>query len=162
MRFVWTGGDDMRTLAKICSILTVCLVAAPGAKAIDTSMPYVAVSIPEKPLYLGEVCGPNLKEVGAQVTAHVEANIPYHISASFGGLRHQRTNVAISPKHLTATINGKDLPIGDYRVPIVSEGPTPRGGVNIPLDLQVGVKPLASYPAGRYRGTLVITVTPGS
>lgn len=151
----------MRTLAKTCTILAVCLVMTGGAKAIDTSMPYVAVSIPKKPLYLGEVCGPALKEVGAQVTAHVEANIPYHISASFDGLRHQGSRVAISPKHLTATINGKDLPIGTSRVPVVSQGPTPRGGVNIPLDLQVGVKPVASYPAGRYRGTLVITVTPG-
>lgn len=151
----------MRILAKTCTILTVCLVAAGGAKAIDTSMPYVAVSIPNKLLYLGEVCGPTLKEVGAQVTAHVEANIPYHISASFDGLRHQGSHVAISPKHLTATMNGKDMPIGATRVPIVSQGPTPRGGVDIPLDLQVGVKPVALYPAGRYRGTLVITVTPG-
>jgi len=151
----------MRILAKTCAILVVCSVAAQGAKAIDRSQPYVVVSIPDKPLNLGEVCGPNLKEVGAKVTAHVEANIPYHISASFGGLRHQSSNVAISPKHLTATINGKDLPIGSSRVPIASQGPTPRGGVKIPLDFQVGVRAVAVYPAGRYRGALIITVTPG-
>jgi hypothetical protein len=151
----------MRILAKTCAILAVCLVAAGGAKAIDTSLPYVAVTIPDKPLHLGEVCGPNLREVGAKVTAHVVANIPYHISASFDGLRHQRSNVAISSKHLTATLNGRDMPIGTSRVPIASQGPTPRGGVDIPLDFQVGVKAVASYPAGRYRGTLLITVTPG-
>jgi len=152
----------MRTLAKTCAILVVCLVAARGAKAIDRSQPYVVVSIPKTPLNLGEVCGPNLKEVGAQVTAHVEANIPYHISASFDGLRHQATHVAISPKHLRATINGKEMPIGANRVPVAAQGPTPRGGVDIPLDFQVGVKAVATYPAGRYRGALVITVTPGS
>lgn len=151
----------MRVLAKACSVLTVCLAMAASAKAIDRSQPYVVVRISDKPLNLGEVSGPNLKEVGAKVTARVEANIPYHISASFNGLRHQTKNVAISPKHLTATLNGREMPIGGGRVPIASQGPTPRGGVEIPLAFQVGVKAMASYPAGRYRGALMITVTPG-
>ncbi len=151
----------MRVFANVCAFLAICLVMATEAKAIDPSQPYVAVRISEKPLYLGEVCGPNLKEVGANVTARVEANIPYHISVSFDGLRHQTQKVSISPKHLTATVNGKEVPIGGGRVPIASQGPTPRGGVDMPLALQVGVRAGASYPAGRYRGALKIIVTPG-
>jgi hypothetical protein len=151
----------MRILAKTCAILAVCLASAGAAHAFDPSQPFVIVSIPDKPLNLGEVCGPTLKQVGAEVTAHVVANYPYVISASFTGLRHERRNVEISSDHLSATINGKQLPIGGSGVVVTSQGPTPRNGVDIPLELQVGVKTVASYPAGRYVGNLVIKVTAG-
>ena len=151
----------MRILAKACTILVVSLVMTQVAQAIDPSLPFVAVSVPNKPLYLGEVYGPALKETGGRVVAHVVANCPYHISASFDGLRHQASKVAMSPKHLTAAINGKPVLIGAGRVPIVSKGPTPRGGVDVPIDLQVGVRAMSVYPAGRYIGTLVLTVTAG-
>ena len=78
----------MRILAKTCAILAVCLLTAGGAKAVDFSKPFVMVSLPNKPLNLGEVYGPNLKEVGAQVTARVVANVPFHVLVSFDGLRH--------------------------------------------------------------------------
>jgi hypothetical protein len=155
------GGDDMRILAKTCAIFAVCLVLAEGASAFDPSRPFVMVSIPDKPLNLGMVCGPTLKQVGAGVTARVVANCPYVISASFTGLRHERRNVAISSEHLSAAINGKQLPIGNGSVVVAAQGPTPRKGVDIPLDLQIGVKTVASYPAGRYGGNLVIKVTAG-
>lgn len=151
----------MRILAKTCVILAVCLGATRGARAVDPSLPFVAVTVPRGPVNLGEVCGPNLKEVGARFDAHVVANCPYHISASFDGLRHQSRKVAISPKHMTVMINGREVPVGTGRVPIASQGPTPRGGVDVPVELQVGVKAKASYPAGRYNGTLVITITAG-
>jgi hypothetical protein len=151
----------MRILAKTCAILAVCLVAVGQARAFDPSQPFVIVSIPDTPLHLGQVCGPDLKQVGAQVTAHVVANYPYVISASFSGLRHERRNVEILPQHLSAEINGKPLPIGGASVVVAAQGPTPRNGVNIPLELQVGVKTVASYPAGRYGGNLVIKVTAG-
>ncbi|MGE5295307.1 MAG: hypothetical protein ACM3VT_10815 [Solirubrobacterales bacterium] len=151
----------MRILAKTCAVLAVCLVVARGAKAVDPSQPFVIVTIPKTPLDLGDVAGAILRQVGAQVTAHVVANYPYHISASFSGMRHQTKNVEISAEHMSATLNGKPLPIGGGKVPVATQGPTPRGGVDIPLNLQVGVKTVASYPAGRYAGTLVITVTAG-
>jgi hypothetical protein len=152
----------MRILAKICAVLAICLLATSGAKAVDLSKPFVMVSLPKKAqLNLGEVYGPSLKEVSGQVTAHVVANHSYHISASFDGLRHQKSQIAISPKHMTATINGKEVPIGTGRVPIASHGPTPMGGEDVEIELQVGVKAVASYPAGRYRGTLMITITAG-
>jgi hypothetical protein len=130
-------------------------------QAAEQSAPFVALLVPGKPLYLGEVYGPGLKEVGAQVNAHVVANCPYHILVSFDGLRHERSRVEISPKHMTATVNGKSVPIGVGRVPVASQGPTPPGGVDVPIELQLGVKSMAMYPAGRYGGTLVLTVTAG-
>ena len=151
----------MQNVAKTCVILVVCLVAAGGAKAVDPSLPFVMLRIPREPLHLGEVSGPNLKEVAAKVTAHVVANCPYYISASFPGLEHQRSRVTISPKHMTVKVNDRDVPIGTGHVTIASQGPTPYSGVEIPIELQVGVTAAALYPAGRYRGSLVITVTAG-
>ena len=151
----------MQNLTKTCVILVVCLVAAEGAKAVDPSQPFVVVRMSRDPLYLGEVCGPNLKQVAAKVTARVVANCPYHISASFPGLEHQRHRVAISPKHMTVKVNDKEVPIGAGHVTIASQGPTPYGGVDIPIELQVGVTSASQYPAGRYRGSLVIKVTAG-
>jgi hypothetical protein len=125
------------------------------------TQPYVAVSIPNKPLYLGEVWGPGVKEVGAELTAHVVANCPYRIMASFEGLRHRKSRTQISAEDMTVAINGKEVPVGTKRVPVAVQGPTPRSGVSVPIDLQVGVTGLTTYPAGRYAGTLVITVMPG-
>jgi hypothetical protein len=155
------GGVEMRILAKTCVVFAVCVAATRGARAIDFSQPFVMVRLSDEPLYLGEVYGPSLKQVGAQVTARVVANCPYHILATFEGLEHQKLRVPISPKHMTVTINGKEVPIGTGRVPIASQGPTPPGGVDVPIELQVGVRTMASYPAGRYRGNLVITITAG-
>jgi len=33
--------------------------------------------------------------------------------------------------------------------------------VNVPIEMQVSVDGLTTYPVGRYAGTLVITVIPG-
>jgi len=157
---VW-GGNDMRNLAKILVMFAVCLAATSSVSAIDMTKPYVAVSIPKKPLYLGEVWGPGVKEVGAELTAHVVANCPYTIMASFEGLRHQKSHTKISAQDMTVAINGKEVPVGAKRVPVAVQGRTPRSGVRVPIDLQVGVTGLTTYPAGRYAGTLVITVMPG-
>ncbi len=155
------GGDDMRILAKTCVILAVCLTATRGATAVDWSEPFVAITVPRGPVHLGEVPGVGVKEVGARLTAHVVANCPHRILASFDGLRHQVHNVPIAPKDMTVMINGAQVPVGTARVPIASNGPTPRNGVDVPIEMQVGVRTKASYPAGPYCGTLVITITAG-
>ncbi len=151
----------MRFLAKTCVIFAVCLVTTQGAKAIDWSEPFVAISVPRGSLYLGEVYESSVKDAVARVTARVVANCPYRVLASFNGLRHQVENVAISPSDLRVAINGQPVPVGTDRVPIATGVPTPRSGVNVPIELQVGVKTIQPYPAGRYGGALVITVTAG-
>lgn len=65
----------------------------------------------------------------------------------------------MSAKDLTVAINGKEVPVGTGRVAVAeSPVPTPAGGVDVPLDLKLGVTGLVSYPAGRYGGALVIKV----
>lgn len=151
----------MRFLAKTCVILAVCLVATRGAKAVDWSQPFVAVKVPREPIFLGEMYESNLKQSVVRIGAHVVANCPYHILASFDGLRHQAYGVSIAPKDLSVTINGKPVPVGMARVPIASGAPTRRGGDDVPIEIQVGMRTIQCYPAGRYKGTIMITITAG-
>jgi len=136
-------------------------MASGAARAVDFSKPFVMVRMPREPLNLGEVSGPDLKEVAAKVTARVVANCPYYITASFPGLEHQSRKVTIAPKHMTVKVNDKEVPVGTGRVMVASHGPTPYDGVEVPIELQVGMTAAALYPAGRYRGSLVITITAG-
>jgi hypothetical protein len=63
---------------------------------------------------------------------------------------------------MSVAINGRHVFSSTQRVPIAtSYEPTPSDGVDVPINLQVGVKGMASYPAGRYAGALVITVMAG-
>lgn len=157
----------MWTLAKNSAMVVACLAATRIASAvsmpvIDMPKPFVAVKVPEVPMHLGDVYGPGLKQLEGEVVAHVVANCPYHLSASFEGLRHEEGKGAIAPKDMAVTINGKAAPVGKARVPIVTNGrPTGRGGTDVPIQLQVAVKGLATYPAGRYGGTLVLTIMAG-
>jgi hypothetical protein len=65
----------------------------------------------------------------------------------------------MSPKDMSVAINGKEVAVGNGRVPIArASKPTSASGVDVPVDLQMALKGLASYPAGRYTGSLVITV----
>jgi len=152
----------MWTLAKICTVLATCFAMVSSATAIDRSQPFVAVAVQSRPLYLGEVYGPGLKQIGAQVNARVMANCPYHVEASFQGLRHVQGKATISAKNMLVVINGREIPVGTGRVPVASSNePTPYDGVDVPIELQVGVRGLEYYPAGRYGGALVITVMAG-
>jgi len=137
------------------------LVVPQGAKAIDWSKPFVAITMPGEPLDLGVIYESGVKEVVDRVDARVVANCPYRILASFDGLRHEVHNVAIAPKDLTASINGTQVPVGMNRVEIAADGPTPPKGVDVPVELRVGVRTIQSYPAGQYRGTIMITITAG-
>lgn len=149
----------MRNLAKKLVIVTACLVMADVAAATTLVPPFVRVSLPRTPIHVGTVWGPGLQQVGAQVTAHVVANCAYRVEASFRTFRHQRVRAVMSAKDLTVAINGKEVPVGTGRVAVAeSPVPTPAGGVDVPLDLKLGVTGLASYPAGRYGGALVIKV----
>jgi hypothetical protein len=160
----------MWNLAKGSAMVAVCLattgiasaVGMLGMPMIDMSKPFVAVKVPEVPLHVGDVYGPGVKQLEGQVVARVVANCPYHLSASFEGLRHQEGKAAISPKDMAVMINGRAVPVGKARVPIVTNGhPTSGRGTDVPIQLQVAVKGLAHYPAGRYGGTLVLTIMAG-
>jgi hypothetical protein len=152
----------MWNLAKTCVIVAACLVTVDIAAAVGPFQPFVHVTVPPDPLYLGQVVGPGLQQIGSCLTARVVANCPYHIEASFLGLQNSKGGTAVSAKHLSVKINGKAAPVGGGRVTIAqSNRPTTSAGEDVPVDLQVGVVGSAQYPAGRYRGTLVITVMAG-
>ena len=149
----------MKNLAKIFAIVVGCLAMADVASAIDPSLPFVTVSLPRRPVNVGVVWGPGTRRVGAQFVARVVANCPYHIDASFQGFTHERGGGIMDPKHLLVAINGTEVPVGAGRATVAqSPRPTPSGGVDVPVDLQMRVSGLASWKAGRYSGALVIRV----
>jgi hypothetical protein len=52
--------------------------------------------------------------------------------------------------------------VGNDRVSVAgSNRPTPASGMEVPIDLRVGVTGLTVYPAGTYKAVVVIRVTPG-
>ncbi len=149
----------MWSLAKTYAMVAVCLTATGIASAIIRPRPFVSLTIPSKALDLGEVHGPGSKQLMARVTARVVSNCPYRVEASFRGLKHERGQAALSGSDMSVAINGREVPQGNRRVLVAtSQKPALGKGVNVPIELKVGMKGSASYPAGRYGGTLLITV----
>lgn len=157
----------MWSLAKGSVMIAAYLVAtgtatAAGTIPVDMFKPFVMVKMPEASLDLGYTYGPGIQMLEAHAVAHVVANCPYHLKVSFGGLRHQEGKASIADEDMSVTINGKAVVLGKTQVPIVTSGrPTPRNGTDVPIDMQVAVKRLVSYPAGQYGGTLVVTIMAG-
>ncbi|MBN1508758.1 MAG: hypothetical protein JW955_18060 [Sedimentisphaerales bacterium] len=152
-------------LARILSIVVVWWAA--GIAMGNTSPvplpevpvpPFVKVTVPEGPLQLGDVWFGGAFQAGAQVKVHILANCPYQVEASFRDLRHRGSSVPLSPNQVIVAINGKQTSLGG-KVPVALSGvPTPASGTNVPVQLQVGVTNMMNCRAGRYDGTLVITV----
>jgi hypothetical protein len=151
----------MTNLANILSV-AMCLAWPAKMPVVMQEQPFVTFEVAGQVLDLGLVWGPRVQHVGAKINGRIVANCPYHVEASFRGLRHVRGLAAIAPKDLSVVINGQVVPVGAGRAAIArSSTPTPAGGVDVPIEMQVAVKGLASYPAGRYSGTLVVTVMAG-
>ncbi len=178
---VW-GGDEMQNLAKMCATVVVCLGVTAGSvwaqdkflrtplgggpagtdgPKVEAYRPMAALVAPKTPLSFGMVTGMGPKQVKAQGTARVVANCPYRVMASFRGLT-EPTGKSIPSHTLTATINGKSVPIGKNFVEIAAGTVTPVNGVEFPIDVQVVMKGSGLYPAGRYGGDLVLRVIAGS
>lgn len=149
----------MWNLAKTCVMIAVCFAVADVASAMYAPAPFVSVTVQREPLDLGEAVGPGLHPLRSRLTAHVVANCPYHIEASFTGLRNSKDGKTIAPQHLSVAINGKKTPVGTGRVTIAqSNRPTPSGGEDVSVDIEVGFLGLPTYSAGRYHGALILTV----
>jgi hypothetical protein len=155
----------MNDLAKILSIVVVWLVAGnalgktpPPPPPMMAPAPYVKVTVPDGPLYLGNIWSGGAFQAEAQVNAHVVANCPYQIQASLRTLKYGANNEPVSPKRLLVAINGKRTSLGGKVSIASSRQPTPANGVDVPVLLQVGVDNLMSCRAGQYNGTLVLTV----
>jgi hypothetical protein len=152
-------------LARILSIVVVWLAAGsamgntpPPRLLMPPIAPFVRVTAPKEPVQLGDVWSGGAFQAGALVKVHVLANCPYQVEASFRDLRRGAGNELVSPKQVIVAINGKQTSLGG-KVPVVLSGqPTSPSGTDIPVQLQVGVKNMMDCRAGRYNGTLVITV----
>jgi hypothetical protein len=166
------GGDEMRTLAKICVSAVVCLGMTGGGWARDHShgnrppagpfRPGAVLSVPKTPLRFGEVSGPGPKRLRAEVTARVMANCPFRVAASFQGLTQRADRTVVIPSgQITVTINGRNVPVGTNRVVIAGGGPTPPGGVNVLVAVEMEIKGASLCQAGRYGGNLTLTTLTG-
>jgi len=162
----------MRTLAKICAIAVVYLGMTGSGWARDHSngnrpnvgpfRPGVALSVPKTPLRFGVVAGPGPKRLRAEVTARVVANCPFRLAASFQGLAQgANRTVVIPPAQIAVKINGKDVPVGTNRVVIAGGGPTPPGGANVLVAIEMEIKGASSCAAGQYGGNLTLTALAG-
>jgi len=177
----------MRNLAQICAVIALCLGVTGGVRAAPRPRPGVArapvsgpsaarrpgpgairrgpvavVAVPQKPLSFGKVGGAGPLRVKAQTVAHVAANCPFRLMASFEGFvggASERT--ALPPKLTKVTINGKEVPVGTEFVEIATGGPTPPVGVDIPVVIEIKTSGAWNYPAGQYGGNLTITVRGG-
>jgi hypothetical protein len=162
----------MRTLAKICAIAVVYLGVTGSGWARDPSSgnrpkvspfkPGVALSVPGTPLQFGMVSGSGPKRLRAEVTAHVLANCPFRLAASFQGLTQvENRTMVIPPAQIAVKINGKDVPVGTNRVVVAGRGPTPPGGANVLVTIEMEVKGASLCAAGRYGGNLTLTAMTG-
>ena len=116
------------------------------------------VSVPKTPLRFGKVAGPGPKRLRAEVTARVLANCPFRMVASFQGLTQVANRTVVIPSgQIAVTINGREVPIGTDRVVIAGGGPTPPGGVNILIAVEMEIKGASACPAGQYGGDLTLT-----
>jgi hypothetical protein len=151
----------MKNLASILSI--VMWLTAGNAQGsnpplpVSPAPPFLKVTVPPGPLDLGSVLGGGAFYAGAQVNVHIVANCPYQVQASFRDLKHGSGNQPVAPKHLLVAINGKRAALGEKVAIKQTREPTPVNGVDVPVQLQLGVDNLMNYQAGRYNGTLVIT-----
>lgn len=165
------GGDEMRTLAQICAIAVVTLGMTGSGWARDHSKgnrpngpfrPGAVLSVPQTPLRFGMVSGPGPKRLRAEVTARVLANCPFRVAASFEGLTQRADRTVVIPSgQIAVTINGRKVPVGTDRVVIAGGGPTPPGGVNILVAIEMEVKGASLLTAGQYGGNLTLTALVG-
>jgi len=124
--------------------------------------PFVSISITPDKLYLGTILPMSLGSLPAKLEAHIVANCPHRVKASFTPFAQQRGRVSIRPEDMSVVINGVDVPIAGEKVPIISSvEPTPREGVDVPVDMKFSLANAVQYPAGPYEGTLIFTVMAG-
>jgi len=163
----------MKKIIVICVISVVCFgfsgithavqpIVMPYKKPhiVKPEEPFVNLSVKPEKVNIGIV--PSRGRGGAEVEleAHIVANYPYQIKASFTPFKKLRSSTKIKPKHMSARINGSNVPIAGTAVPIIrSVEATPPGGINIPVNVNLSLENGMMYPAGMYKGDLIFTIT---
>lgn len=152
----------MKQVLRACMILVICFALVPSVKAEVLIAPFVEISVNTEEIDLGVLKYANVDNMKAKLKAHIVANCPHIVEASFEGFRHIDTLDMIRPEDTSVIINGSRVSVESSGVIILSSQiPTPKGGVYVPLELDLGVQNAMSYPGGEYKGTLFLTVMPG-
>jgi hypothetical protein len=153
----------MKRSLVICATALVCFALAGVARAMPIDGPFITVSVKPEKIDLGAVRPVGLQGLPAKLTAHIVANCPHHVEASFEAFTQEGGGGSIRPEHTSIQINGVDVPVAGRGVPIASSTrPTPVGGVDVPLNLNVSVTNVLQHLPGTYRATLLLTVMAGS
>jgi hypothetical protein len=152
----------MKRLAAVCVVTVVCFSLAENVEAVVSNETFVSISVSPDKVDLGTVKDPQVDQLLGKLKAHIVANCPHFVEASFDGFAHLDNKGSILPKHVTVAINGAMVKTDRYGVVVLSSPrPTPVGGVEVPLELDFTVMNAISYPAGTYGGVLTLTVMPG-
>jgi hypothetical protein len=122
--------------------------------------PFIRISFKPDTLDLGAPSLDGNYSQPVQLKAHIVANCPHQVKASFETFKWVRGGGSIRPEHMSVIINGVNVPINKAPVSIISSSkPTPFGGVDVPVDVKFKLDSLM-YPAGAYKGALKLTVVP--
>jgi len=163
---IW-GDKTMKKVVMICVMAAVWFGLATSAQAVRpvtppmvvSAKPFVSISVKPDKLDLGTITPGTLGSLLAKLEAHTIANCPHQVKASFEPFEQKRSRVSIRPEDMSVVLNGVDVPIAGAKVPIISSvKPTPRGGVDVPVDMKFSLANAVRYPAGSYKGTLIFTI----
>ena len=76
-------GDKMKRVLRACMILVVCFALAPSVKAEVLVAPFVEISVNTEEIDLGILRYANVDNMKAKLKAHIVANCPHIVEASF-------------------------------------------------------------------------------
>ncbi len=154
-------------MKKVCVIAMVCFGITGIVQAVRPALPpkmvsaepFVGISITPDNLDFGMVSPIGFNNLPAKLEAHIVANCPHKVEVSFVPFKGSDYNVTINPKHTAVEINGVEIRVAGSGVPIINSArPTPPEGVGVPVDIKFMTRGLMLYPAGQYKGSLVLTI----
>jgi len=155
----------MRKLVVICALACfgfneVASAFRPVRQSGLSKGKFASVNVTPSEIDLGMVNYPGLGKSGipAKLEAHIVANCPHYVAVSFGGFTRMRDGDSIPAENISVAVNGIKVPVNGRHVPIASSlRPTPKEGVDIPIDIEFELN-RGKYPFGKYKGTLVFLV----
>ena len=162
----------MRELAMICATVIGWFGLVGPAQTLRTAngsgylpepqlsgKPCATVHVDTESIKLGRISTVGGQTTPATIEAHIVANCPHHVTVSFMPFRHIRSGFQIDAAETSVIINGETVSVGGHGVTIVSSPlPTPKEGVKIPVELEVGLGSPMRYLAGKYKGILTFTI----
>ncbi len=157
----------MKKLIMISALMALCFGLTGIVQAVRPSeppkiisdKPYVGISFTPESIDLGTVSPTGFKDIPAKLEARIIANCPHQIKASFKPFKSVGSDISIKPEDTSVEINGVKIPVDSSSVSIIgSARPTPPEGIGVPFDIKFGARALLLYPAGPYKGSLVLTI----